>query len=90
MQEKKFICSLRNVQSKLAEIPLHWLPLDKYSNTDAKLRVARYFKIDSFFSPALVLLSAHASNGQELPNTSKKSIRDPYYKGTEFQHHEML
>lgn len=69
---KKCICSQRNVQSKLAEraeIPLLWLPLDKCSNTDVKLRVPRYFMRKSFFfSPTLALASVHPSNGRELPD----------------------
>lgn len=70
---KKCIFSQRNVQSKLAEraeIPLLWLPLDKCSNTDVKLRVPRYFMRKSFFfSPTLALANVHPSNGRELPDT---------------------
>jgi len=88
--QQKMYAFLRNVESKRAEVPLHWLPLDKYSNTDAKPRVLRYFKIGSFFPPASVLLGAHSSNGQELPNTFKKSIWDSYYRGTEFQYHVVI
>lgn len=82
---KKCICSQRNVQSKLAEraeIPLLWLPLDKCSNTDVKLRVPRYFMRKSFFFPLhqhqLVFTPAMVGSCLMVCQW------DPYFTGTEF------